>query len=100
MRLTIVTLSLVLLSVSSWAGTFKDDFEDGNWRGWEIGAGPNINFDAEERFSIVEGVLRVDARVPITDSVGYNVGIGLKRRLWGDYDFSADMRIVQPDPGH
>jgi hypothetical protein len=94
----ICILSVFLLSVSAWAGTFKDDFEDGNWRGWKIEVGPNINSDVEERFSIVDGVLRVDARVAITDSFGYDMVIGLVRH-WGDYSFSADMRIVQPDPG-
>jgi hypothetical protein len=98
MRLIIV-LSVFLLSMSAWAGTFRDDFEDGNWKGWEIETGPKIKFDVEERFSIVDGVLRVDARVGIRDSAGYDMGIGLLRN-WGDYSFSADMRIVQPDLGH
>ena len=97
MRLTVLLL-LFLLPVSAWAGTFTDDFEDGDWEGWKIETDPNINFDVEERFSIVEGVLRVDSRVDITDSHGYDIGISLVRN-WGDYSFSADMRIVQSDPG-
>ena len=98
MRLTITILSLVLLSVSSWAGTFKDDFEDGNWQGWEIGAGPELDTVEKERFSIVNGVLRIDARMDIMDVADYEIGINLVRN-WKNYSFSADMRVVDPDPG-
>jgi hypothetical protein len=76
MRLTVVLFVFLISVVSVWAGTFRDDFEDGNWKGWEIETGPKIKFDVEERFSIVDGVLRVDARVGIRDSAGYDMGIG------------------------
>jgi hypothetical protein len=94
-----IVLSLFLLAVSARAETFKDDFEDGNWDGWKIGTGFNINVDVEERCYIVGGVLRIDGRVATTDSHGYNIGISLTGD-WRDYSFSADMRVVQPDAGH
>ena len=99
MRLSIVILSIVLISVSSWAGTFRDDFEDGNWQGWKTGTGPELDTVEEDRFSIVDGVLRIDARLAIQDIPNYDIGIWLDRN-WKDYSFSADMRIVEPDPGH
>jgi len=98
MRL-IAILSLLMLSVSAWAGTFRDDFEDGNWDGWELFAGHRSNINAVERFSITEGVLHIDARVNSMDTTGYEMGLILMGD-WRDYSFSADMRIVQPDPGH
>jgi hypothetical protein len=98
MRL-IAILSLLMLSVSAWAGTFKDDFEDGNWDGWEPFGGIFLNVVEEERFSVAEGVLQMDTTVGITDIAGYEMGVSLLRD-WGNYSFSADVRIAKVDPGH
>ena len=98
MRLIIV-LSVFLLSASAWAGTFRDDFEDGNWEGWKPFGGINLKVVEEDRFSVVEGVLRMDTIVGVMDAVGFEMGIGL-RGDWNDYSFSADMRVVKVDSGH
>lgn len=32
----IAILYMLLIAISVWTGTFRDDFEDGNWQGWQI----------------------------------------------------------------
>jgi hypothetical protein len=34
MRLIVIVLLMSLLAISIWAGTFRDNFNDGNFRGW------------------------------------------------------------------
>lgn len=99
MRLIIVVLSMVLISMSSWAGTFRDDFEDGNWEGWKPFGGRFLKAVEEERFSVVDGILRMNTIVDIADIAGYEMGLSLLRD-WDDYSFSADVRIVEVDIGH
>ena len=86
MRLIIVALSLVLMSAPSWAGTFMDDFEDGNWQGWEANAVDGV--------SVVDGVLRIDH----INKPGYTLAL-LIGEDWTDYSFLADMRLVKTEPG-
>ena len=94
MRLVTVVLFLFLLSVSVWAGTFKDDFEDEDWKGWEIVAPGSWNTDVADRFSFEDGVLRMDnARKPEIPLFLYIMG------NWRDYCFSADMRIIEVELG-
>ncbi len=85
MRLTIV-LAVFLLAMPAWAGTFKDDFEDGNWAGWSI--------NGVDEASIVNGVLRLDHIDKSGSTLAISTGTG-----WGDYSFSADMRLVKTEPG-
>ena len=63
MRLIFATLCMALISISSWAGTFRDDFEDGNWQGWKVFGASLLDEVEEDRFSVVDGVLRMDTRV-------------------------------------
>lgn len=91
---SITILSLLMLSVSAWAGTFKDDFEDGNWDGWEAIVWENFAANAEERISIVDGVLRMDGVNKPQPSVDLRI-----MKDWKDYSFAADMKNVQIEPG-
>ena len=77
MRL-ITTLSLLMLSVSAWAGTFKDNFEDGNWGVWEI--------ESSKRATVIDGVLQMENN---------NLYI---LEDWKDYRLSTDMQIVDVEP--
>ncbi len=85
MRLT-VALSLFLMSVSAWAGTFTDDFEDGDWKGWEA--------DAIDGVSVVDGVLRLDH----INKPGFSVALSTGDD-WEDYSSSANVRLVKTEPG-
>ncbi|MDQ1318297.1 MAG: hypothetical protein QG588_1957 [Candidatus Poribacteria bacterium] len=93
MRLVVMLLMLIM-SVSAWAGTFKDDFEDGNWNGWQVVAMDSWDTNVGDRISIAEGILSIDSmdkpeRLTILAIVGD----------WKDYSFSADMRIVKAESG-
>jgi hypothetical protein len=72
--------------------------------GWKLGrmkgfSGGIVNVVEEERFSVIQGVLHMDTRVPVVDTLGYDMGLGLTRD-WTDYSFSADARVIQVEPGH
>jgi hypothetical protein len=85
MRL-IAILSLLMLSVSAWAGTFRDDFEDGDWDGW--------NSNVEDRVSIIDGVLRMDGMNKPEQALSLYI-----IEDWRDYSLSADMRTVETELG-
>ena len=85
MRLVIM-LFMFLISVPAWAGTFRDDFNDGNWEGWKPFGGRWLKIVEAERFSVVGGVLRMDTIVNIQDIAGYEMGLSLIRD-WKDYSF-------------
>jgi len=83
-----------LLSLSAWAGTFRDNFEDGNWKGWEAIAKPLWDTNVADRVSVVEGVLSLDH----LNKPGQSLRL-LIDEDWKDYSFSADFRIVEVEPG-
>jgi hypothetical protein len=93
MRLIIV-LFVFLLSMPAWAGTFKDDFEDGNWKGWEAVEGATWDTNVAKQVSVVEGVLSLDH----LNKSGLNLLLCIIKD-WKDYSFSADMQIVEVKPG-
>jgi len=59
MRLTVILFAF-LLSVSAWSGTFRGDFEDGDWKGWEEIATVTWDTNVADRISVVESVLNLD----------------------------------------
>jgi hypothetical protein len=78
-------LCISLLASSAGAGTFRDDFNDGNWAGWEMI--PNN----KQRFSVVDGVIRLlNFNTP-----EFETDLIINETDWTDYTFSADMRIIQ-----
>ncbi|MBM3239706.1 hypothetical protein FJZ31_25765 [Candidatus Poribacteria bacterium] len=93
MRLIIV-LSVFLLSMPAWAGTFKDDFEDGNWKGWEVIEGGTWDTNVAKQVSVVEGVLSLDQ----LNKSGFCLYFCIQKD-WKDYSFSADMQIIEIEPG-
>jgi len=93
MRLIIV-LSVFLLSMPAWAGTFKDDFEDGNWKGWEVVAKPLWDTNVADRVSVAEGVLSLDQ----LNKSGFCLYLCIQKD-WTDYSISADMQIIEIEPG-
>ena len=65
---------------------------DGDWDGWGVVAGLETN--AEEECSITEGVLRMDAVNKPEELLFLYI-----MEDWKDYSFSADMRIIEVEPG-
>ena len=57
MRL-VTMLCFFLASVSTWAGTFVDDFNDGDWDGWTAVATLVWDTDVADIVSIDDGILR------------------------------------------
>ena len=94
MRLITVALSVFLLSISAWAGTFTDDFEDGDWVGWTAIATLIWDTDVADRVSVVDGVVRLDH----VNKPGYSLSL-FTGKDWKDYSFSADMRLVAVEAG-
>jgi hypothetical protein len=92
-----VAICLYFLLISSFAvaGTFKDDFEDGNWAGWKTTMGGIWNENVGERAVIKNGILRMDAMNMATNEVDLYI-IDDK---WKDYKLSVDMKIVQVEAG-
>jgi hypothetical protein len=92
MRLTIV-IFMFLLSMSAWAGTYKDDFNDGNWDGWKLVKADPWSINVNEGCSIADGVLRLDATNKPEASLFLSI-----IEDWKDYSFSADMRLIKTEP--
>jgi hypothetical protein len=93
MRLAVL-LSLFLLSVPAWAGTFRDDFEDGDWAGWKAIASGIWDTNVGDSVSVADGVLRLDH----IHKPGFSLALSTGED-WADYTFSADMRLVRTEPG-
>lgn len=91
MRLTIV-IFMFLLSMSAWAGTYKDDFNDGNWDGWNLVKADPWSLNVKEGCSITDGVLRLDATNKPEPCLFLSVIDD-----WKDYSFSADMRLIKTE---
>ncbi len=36
MKIIVILLCVLLITLPALAGTFRDDFEDGDWVGWEF----------------------------------------------------------------
>lgn len=87
MKIALILCAL-MFAIPSFAGTFRDDFEDGNWAGWEIFP------DIRERFSIINGVMRLDN----LNKPEFGVNLHIMGNKWRDYSFSTDMRIVEVEP--
>lgn len=93
MRLAAV-LFLFLLPVSAWAGTITDDFEDGDWAGWDTMVTGIWNANVADRVSVVNGVVRLNH----INGPGETIQLSMIKD-WKDYSFSADMRIFEPETG-
>ena len=78
----------------TFAGTFKDNFDDGNWAGWTAVATLTWDTNVADRVSVVDGILRLDH----VNKSGYHLILVIDED-WQDYSFSADMRLVEFEPG-
>ncbi|MBM3240781.1 sigma-70 family RNA polymerase sigma factor [Candidatus Poribacteria bacterium] len=76
------------------AGTFKDDFNDGDWKGWKVVATDSWDTNVGDRISIADGILRIDSM----DKPEQQTILSIIRD-WKDYSFSADMRVIKAELG-
>jgi hypothetical protein len=69
MKSMVIGLALLLLATSVWAGTLRDDFDDGDMDEWEIGSG---------KWEIKDGEL-------VMTPQGFPVSFFAGKPTWGDY---------------
>ena len=85
MKHTIVGLTLFLLITSAWAGTFMDDFEDGNMDEWSLSsAGAGGTWKIENGELILEG----------SGGASY-FGFGIEGPDWKDYTIKVKLKITK-----
>jgi hypothetical protein len=64
---TIPTLCVLLIALPVWAGTFRDDFEDGNFYGWTTSG-------AAESFLVENGELVLKTPLFFPDGISIEIG--------------------------
>ena len=88
MKYMMVGLTLFLLVTSSWAGTFMDDFEDGNMDGWTP-----ISFGVGGTWKIENGELILQSESP-GDFVVYT-----GKDTWKDYTIKVNLKVSKDSVG-
>jgi len=86
MKYVIVILTLCLMVVSAYAGTYVENFDDGNFDGWEI-------FDAGQpgsQWTVEDGILT--GRREIT----YMSDLLFGEEDWRNYSIECHARILEP----
>jgi len=84
MRITITMLSMLLIALPAWTGTFRDDFEDGDLDGWQ-----QLWPGGEMIWEVVDGELEC-ARLS-----QWSAGIVTGEVSWTDYTIEADVKLLQ-----
>ncbi|MCH8294844.1 hypothetical protein IH992_27485 [Candidatus Poribacteria bacterium] len=87
MKYTVVGLTLFLLVISSWAGEFRDNFDDGNMDGWTLFR----PFGQGSTWKIENGELILEA---INSPIGFVIG----ETTWKNYTVRAKTKIVKHQP--
>lgn len=83
MRIPIV-LSMLLVALPVWAGTFRDDFEDGDLDGWQqIWPGGAMIWQV------------VDGELECSRSSQWSAGIITGEAFWTDYTIEVDVKLLQ-----
>lgn len=80
----ILMVSMLLVALPVLAGTFKDDFEDGNFDGWQQFSPKN-----EIVWKVVDGELEC---IRLTD---HSAEIVTGEVSWTDYTFEANVKLLQ-----
>jgi len=95
MRIAII-LCIFLAALPAWAGTFRDDFEDGNTDGWRKlkGTGGGFSLDQSAQWFVENGQL-----IHISQNVcGWASAFGIGDNAWKDYVFQFQFRIEKRFP--
>jgi hypothetical protein len=84
MRLTIAILFISLIATSIWAGTLRDDFNDGDFKGWMTPLGGE--------WSVEDGVVVCkNVSNPVWDSNAVVLSIG--DPVWENYTVTFDAKV-------
>lgn len=92
MRLTTIGICLLLLPALVWAGTWQDDFRDGDTKGW-------MRFSDGGRplpkWSVEDGVLMCDD----SHTGGWGTYLVMGESTWRDFTIECDLMIAGRTPG-
>lgn len=85
------TIGMILsqLAVFAWAGTLRDNFDDGNFDGWRQRQA--AGFDQTGQWSVVDGELVVSSQ----NVCAFLNSLEIGDDSWGDYEFQADVKVEQ-----
>ncbi|MBM3212187.1 DUF1080 domain-containing protein, partial [Candidatus Poribacteria bacterium] len=86
MRYIVVTLALCLMVVSAYAGTYVENFDDGNFNGWEI-------YDAGKpgsKWTVENGILTGRREIVWMSDLLFG------KENWRNYSIECDARILEP----
>lgn len=91
LKLTVIGLTLFLQLTSAWAGTLRDNFDDGNLNGWRSfkGQANNLPVDQSAQWFVEEGELvHISKDVCMWASI-----LGIGDNTWRDYEFECQFRM-------
>lgn len=89
MKWTVIILFTFLLAKSSWAGTLRDDFSDGNVDGWK-------QVHTADRFpQLRPGEQHVENGELVIRAVNGASGIYVGDATWKDYEIQVDANITE-----
>jgi len=77
----VLALMVTMLPATLWAGTLKDDFNDGNLNGWDLSGAPR------DTWEVKNGELVVTPK-------GLPVGFSIGETTWNNYTVSVRAKIV------
>jgi len=89
-----VFLPILLVSISAWAGTWRDDFNDGDLNGWKMckGIWEGKLMPDEGNWRVEDGVVIGGEEAPLTWHA-LNVSEGW---AWSDYTAEVSVRLPKP----
>jgi len=82
MKTILIVIALLIFTVSVLAGTFRDDFEDGDFKGWTHLPG--------EKWLVKDGVL---VTINNADFTALDLRPNLGEEFWGDYTVIFDGKV-------
>lgn len=90
MKCAIVVLALSLLVLKAWAGKIIDDFEDGDFNGWNVVRAA----DGKAEWIVEKGELMGVSKNVCRESTALAVG----DETWTDYEFSVQFSLKETLP--
>ena len=84
-------LALLLLVLKAWAGKITDDFEDGDFNGWNTS---RLAAAEQAEWAVEDGVLVITAQNLCHESAALAIG----DKTWIDYEFSVQFSLKRTFP--
>ena len=91
-KFMIIELMLFLLAVSAWTGTLRDNFDDGDFSGWQVFQ----KGDLSATWSVKNGELVCTSQ----DACGWSSTLMIGDESWRDYELQCRFFISQAFPAN